>query len=110
MSPCIPAREAKYGAASQVPTTWCAGSPYGALFTAVDSSFPGKAWARSSEAMQIKKHATLTSNRFRFVRYTAKNSVRQFLRPPAGLNLKWETSAHAHIFAKAYTDDDLRRS
>jgi radical SAM superfamily enzyme YgiQ (UPF0313 family) len=26
----------------------------------------------------------------------------------AGLNLKWETSAHAHIFAKAYTDDDLR--
>ena len=26
----------------------------------------------------------------------------------AGLNMKWETSAHAHIFAKAYTDDDLR--
>jgi radical SAM superfamily enzyme YgiQ (UPF0313 family) len=26
----------------------------------------------------------------------------------AGLNLKWETSAHAHIFTMAYTDDDLR--
>jgi anaerobic magnesium-protoporphyrin IX monomethyl ester cyclase len=25
----------------------------------------------------------------------------------AGLNLKWETSAHAHIFTKAYTDEDL---
>jgi radical SAM superfamily enzyme YgiQ (UPF0313 family) len=26
----------------------------------------------------------------------------------AKLNLKWETSAHAHIFTKAYTDDDVR--
>ena len=26
----------------------------------------------------------------------------------ANLNLKWETSAHAHIFTKAYTDDDVR--
>jgi|GEM_PF-635506 radical SAM superfamily enzyme YgiQ (UPF0313 family) len=25
----------------------------------------------------------------------------------AGLNLKWETSAHAHIFTKAYKDEDL---
>jgi hypothetical protein len=46
----------------------------------VDSSFLGKAWARSSEAMQIKKHTTLTSNRFRFVRLTAKNSLVAMLR------------------------------
>lgn len=26
----------------------------------------------------------------------------------AELNLKWETSAHAHIFTKAYNDEDLR--
>ena len=26
----------------------------------------------------------------------------------AKLNVKWETSAHAHIFTKAYTDDDVR--
>ncbi len=26
----------------------------------------------------------------------------------AKLNLKWETSAHAHIFTKGYTDDDVR--
>lgn len=70
----------KYGAASQVPTTWFAGSTYAAFFTAVDSSFPGKVWARSSEAMQIKKQTTLTSNRFRFDRFTAKNSVLAMLR------------------------------
>jgi hypothetical protein len=48
--------------------------PYKAFFTGVDASLPGKAWARSSEAMQIKKHTTLTSNRFRCGRFTAKNS------------------------------------
>jgi len=30
--------------------------------------------------MQIKKHITLTSNRFRFVRFTAKNSALAVLR------------------------------
>ena len=68
------------GAASQVPTTWSAGSPYAALLPAVDSSFPGKAWARSSEAMQIKKHITLTSNRFRGIRVIAENSLDAMLR------------------------------
>jgi len=68
------------GTCASVPAIWSAGSPYAAFFTGVDSSFPGKAWARSSEAMQIKKHTTLTSNRFRFVRLTSKNSLVAMLR------------------------------
>lgn len=42
------------------------------LFTMAGSSFSAEA-ARTSEAMQITKHTTLTSNRFRFVRLIARN-------------------------------------
>ncbi len=53
---------------------------YAALFTAPDISFPVEARARSSEAMQITKHTMLTSNRLRFVRLIAKNSLVAMLR------------------------------
>ncbi len=40
--------------------------------------------------------------RAQFARELARSMI------DARLNLKWETSAHAHIFTKAYTDDDVR--
>src|SRR6267378_2140328 len=74
-------RAADYnGAASQFPTAWPIGSPYEALFAAADRSFPGEAWARTSEAMQIKKHTTLISNRFRCGRPIARNCFVAMLR------------------------------
>ena len=44
------------------------------LGTPLDTSFLSGTSARSSEAMQIRKHTTLASNRFRFVRFIASNS------------------------------------
>jgi len=45
------------------------------LFTIVGTSAPAESRARSSEAMQITKHKTLISSRFRCERRVARNSL-----------------------------------